>query len=456
MLVGGEPGPWGPAVQGGEGSRVLRRLLSALGVLALVAVAAVATTGVLAYRQAEANLTQVPIGSLEAVGSPSDARHFLLVGSDDRSGLSRQEQNELTLGSAEEFGGQRSDTMMYVTISADRSQVSVISIPRDLIVEREDGSLGKLTDVFAGGPEAVVEALRRTYGLPVNHYAKISFGGFLDVVETLGGVTIELDEPLVDRKSGAEFTEPGVYEMDPVEALSYVRSRIGSDYARIGRQQTFIRAVLSELTETGNLSNPAQLLRLVDDVTSNLTTDDGLGLQQMRYLASDLREVVAGGIEMTTFPSYSIRLPASSNLAGGWYDLPYEPGAAALQELIVSGQPLPETATRDEAADVMVAMVPGENVSAAGNVLGPTLVYAGYEVGRWPSAPERLHASATTTVYATEGKQTEAGWVAAYLGAEVRPLPVGIEAPEGIDVVVAVGADAGGVETGVGSTQEAP
>jgi LCP family protein required for cell wall assembly len=450
MLVGGEPGPWGPTVRGRSRNRPLQRLLSAAGVLALVAVSALATTGFLLYRQADANLTRVAVGSLEAVGSPSDARHFLIVGSDDRSGLSREEQRRLTLGSEETFGGQRSDTMIYVTISADRSQVTLISIPRDLVVEREDGSLTKVTNVFAGGPEPVVEALRRTYGLTTNHYAKVSLGGFIDVVDTLGGVTIELDEPLVDRKSGANFAEPGSYELDPTEALAYVRSRQGlqGDFERIERQQNFIKAVLRELTETGNLTNPARLLRLVDDVTSSVTTDQGLGLQEVRFLANDLRTVVTGGVPMRTFPSYAVDLAGGSTLPAGSYVLPYEPGARALAQAIASGRPLAETATREQAAEVTVAMIPGQNQTASRNVLGPTLVYANYDVVGWSSAPERIHATTTTTVYSRPGKTVEAGRVAAFLGAEVRPLPTDVSAPVGTDVVVAVGADAGGVDTG--------
>lgn len=446
--MGTDPGPWGPTVAGGVRHRLLRRLLAVVAVVSIVAVAAVSTTGYLVYREAEANLTRVAVGSLETTESPSDARHFLLVGSDDRSGLSRAEQRELTLGTEEQFEGQRSDTTMYVRVSEDRSQVSLISIPRDLIVRTDDGGQGKITDQFAAGPEAVVEALGRTYGLTVNHYAQISLGGFIDVVDTLGGVTIELEEPLVDRKSGAQFTEPGVYDMDPVEALSFVRSRIGSDYARMDRQQTFIRAVLGDLTATGNLANPARLLRLVEDVSTNLTTDAALGVQEMRFLATELRDAVEDGVPMTTFPSYAVELPPSPSLPGGWYVLPYEPGARALQQAIASGEPLPVTATRDQAAEVRVAMVPGTNVRAAGNVLGPTLVFANYDVRTWSGAPERLRARATTVVHpALPGKTTQASWVAALLGAEVRDLPPGVEAPPGTDVIVAVGADAGGTGT---------
>jgi LCP family protein required for cell wall assembly len=455
--MGVDPEPWGPTEAGGVRHRLLRRLLAVVGVVALVAVAAATTTGYLVYREAESNLTRVAVGSLETTESPSDARHFLLVGSDDRSGLTRQEQRELTLGTEEEFGGQRSDTTMYVRVSADRSQVSLISIPRDLIVRTADGGQGKLTDQFVGGPEAVVDALGRTYGLTVNHYAQVSLGGFIDVVDTLGGVTIELDEPLVDRKSGAEFREAGEYEMDPVEALSYVRSRIGSDYARMDRQQTFIRAVLEELTATGNLANPARLIRLVEDVSTHLTTDEGLGASEMRYLATELRDAVSDGIPMATFPSYSVELPPSPGLPGGWYVLPYEPGARALQEAIASGEPLPEMATQEQAAEVRVAMVPGDQVRATGNVLAPTLVYANYDLRTWSAAPSELHAGARTVVYpALPGKTTQAGWVAALLGAEVRDLPAGVERPANTDVIVAVGADAAGDDdtavAGTGST----
>lgn len=434
------PDPWGPTVDGGDRFGRLRRVAGALGVIGLVLVSAFGTTGFLLYQRAEGNLERIGLDQLTTTTEPSDARHFLVVGSDSRDGLTAEDRSELTLG---DFDGQRADTTIYVSVSQDREQVSLVSLPRDLVVETPDGSITKLTDRYAGGPDAVIESLNDSYGLPVNHYVSVSLGGFLDVVDTLGGVTIELDEPLIDPKSGAEFTTPGVYDMTPAEALSYVRSRQGTqaDYDRIGRQQTFIRAVLGELTAAGNLANPARLFRLVDDLSTNVITDEGLGVAEMRFLADDLRSAVTGGVPMTTLPSYAQNLPAGPGVQAGSYVLPYQPGVAAIREAVAAGEPLPQRASREEASEVVVALWSGGR-GAAGTVVQPTLVFAGYQSGGAGQGPQELRASQTTIVYALPGRQQEAMDVAGLLGADVRRLPEGAAVPDDADVVVAVGDDA--------------
>lgn len=433
-------GTWGPTVQGRGRRPLWRRLAGSLGVLSLMLVSALVTTGFLLVQRAEANLERVGLQQLEEATSPSDARHFLVVGSDSRDGLSEEDRRQLTLG---EFDGQRGDTIIYVSISADRSQVSLLSLPRDLVVETPGGRIAKLTERFAGGPDAVIEALRDSYGLPVNHYVSVSLGGFLDVVDTLGGVTITLDEPLIDPKSGAEFETAGTYDMTPAEALAYVRSRQGTqaDYERIGRQQTFLRAVLRELVDTGNLANPARLFRLVDDVSGAVTTDESLGVSQMRFLADDLRGAVADGVPMTTLPSYATNLPAGPGVRAGSYVLPYQPGVEAIRRAIAAGDPLPPRATREEAAEVVVAVWTGGRPAAA-RVVQPTLVYAGYQAGTAGRGPAELDAGTRTVVYRLPGRDREAEEVAGLLGADVRPLPSGASAPQDAQVVVAVGDDA--------------
>ncbi len=433
------PGPWGPTIEGGDRWRLLLRLGSALGVLSLVLVTAFGTTGFLLYQRAEANLERVDLEQLTET-TPSEARHFLVVGSDSREGLSEQDRRELRLGS---FEGQRGDTIIYVSITADREQVSLVSLPRDLVVETPDGRIAKLTERFAGGPDAVIESIGASYGLPINHYVSVSLGGFLDVVDTLGGVTIELDEPLIDPKSGADFPTAGVYDMSPEEALAFVRSRQGTqaDYERIERQQIFLRAVLRDLVDAGNLTNPVRLFRLVDDVSTSVTTDGRLGASQMRFLADDLRSAVLDGIPMTTLPSYATNLPAGPGVRAGSYVLPYQPGVAAIREAIAAGEPLPPRATREEAAETVVALWSGGR-GVTGTVVQPTLVFAGYQAGGAGAGPAELQAGERTIVYALPDQEDEARKVAGLLGAEVRALPDGATAPQDADVVVAVGDDA--------------
>ena len=74
------------------------------------------------------------------------------------------------------------------------------SFPRDMLVYDADGDPHKLTEVFVGGPEALVDIISSNFGVSVNHYAEVSVTGFMGVVETLGSVEICLDDDLYDRK----------------------------------------------------------------------------------------------------------------------------------------------------------------------------------------------------------------------------------------------------------------
>ncbi len=432
MLVGGEPGPWGPSMGGGKRWRVLRRVSFTLGVFLLVSATAVATTGMLLVQQAESSLTRVPVQQLDEATEASGARHFLLVGSDSRDGLAPGQRGELSLGS---FDGQRSDTIIYVAISADRSTVSLVSLPRDLLVD-DDGRRRKLTDTFAGGPDRLIRVIRDNFGLPVNHYAQISLAGFVNAVRTLGGVELCLDAPLRDRKSGADF-DAGCHHMEAEEALAYVRSRSGprADFERIDRQQQFLRAVLGELVDTRVLANVPRLFRLVDDLAGNVTTDEELSIGQMRSLAQEMAPVIRDGMPMATLPSYARTIDGIS------FVVPYGPGARAMLENLLAGRPLPDPGTREQRADINVAVWTGSRPSHA-LIVRDTLLYGGFLAGTAGPGPAELDAGPITTIYRLPDDDGAADRVAATLGAAVEPLPEDVSSPQGADVVVAVGDDA--------------
>ncbi|MCC5947656.1 MAG: LCP family protein [Nitriliruptoraceae bacterium] len=416
----------------GRPFRTISRVTASLLVLSAAAALALNTTAQLLVEQAERNLTRVPVPELEQPLVASDARHFLVVGSDARDGLGEDERRELRLG---DFDGQRSDVIMYVSISEDRETISLVSLPRDLLVV-DQGRNRKLTDTFAGGPDQLVRVVRDNFGLPVNHYASVSLGGFIEVVRTLGTVEICLDDPLVDPLSGADFTA-GCHDMDAADALAFVRSRQGpyADFERIGRQQTFLTAVLRELTDARILVNPPRLFQLVEDVATNLTTDDGLQTRTMLGLADEMRQVVGGGVPMGTVPAYPRRID------GIEYMIAYPPGAQRMFDDLREGRPLADPGLREDRDEVVVAIYSGGRGSGT-EIVRSTLAFAGFQAGFAGSGPELLDAGAVTAVYEVEGFEQEAGWVAATLGADVQPLPADVEPPAGTQVVVSVGDDA--------------
>lgn len=434
MLVGADPGPWGPRVRGGRRWRLARRVATVLGVAVLVVGTGLGTTGLLLLRQAEASLTRVEVPELDEATAPSDARHFLIVGSDSRDGLSAEQRANLTLG---EFEGQRSDTVIYVSISEDRETVSLVSLPRDLLVLDGDRQK-KLTDTYGGGPDRLVDVIQQNFGLPINHYAEVSLGGFIAAVETLGSVELCLDEPLVDRKSGADFEE-GCHDMSAEQALAYVRSRSGAfgDYERIARQQQFLRGMLREMTDAAILTDVPRLFRLVEDVAGNVTTDENLGVAEMRAVAQEMRQVIADGVPMSTVPAFP------RNIDGIEYMVAYRPGAEAMFERLREGIPLLDSGDRADREQVPVALYSGGDLAAVNNV-GSVLQFVGFPVIASGSATAVLDGGATTTIYRLPGFEEEAEWVASFLGAPIRDLPSTVTAPEAAQVMVAVGTDAAG------------
>jgi LCP family protein required for cell wall assembly len=427
-------GNWGPVDVGGRRLGPFGRIGVALGMIGLVLATAIGTTAAMLIQQAEASLTRVSLDQLDEVTEASNARHFLVVGSDSREGLAPEDREGLTLGA---FEGQRSDVIIYVSVSDDRRSISLVSMPRDLLVNDEDGRQIKLADAFAAGPNALVATIQRNFGLPVNHYAAVSLGGFISVVETLGGVTIDVPSPLQDVLSGADF-EAGVQHMSAEQALAYIRSRQGvrADFERIDRQQRFLRAVIGDLTSTRVLSNPQRLVQLVDDVGSNVTTDESLTIGEMYGLAEEFRQVVAEGFPMTTVPSYTRRI------GGVDYVIAYRPGAEAMFDDLREGRPLQNRGTSEQRSDTVVAVWWGDNLRAADEIVVPTLIYSGFQAGGAGRGPAAARASETTRVFRIDGFEAQARWVAATLGVTVEPLPEGVSAPPRAQVVVSIGADA--------------
>jgi LCP family protein required for cell wall assembly len=425
---------WGEERRGGRSHRSLRRVGTLLGAVAVLLASVSAVSGTLLLRQADASLTRINVPELDAVEPTMRASSFLIVGSDSRAGLSEADRAELTLGN---FTGQQSDTLIYVAISEDRSTVTLVSIPRDLLVFDDDGQPRKLTDLFAGGPDPLLRALRSNLGLPVNHFAMISLGGFIDIVRTLGTVEVCLERPLSDAKSGADF-EAGCHDMGPRDALAFVRSRSGprADFERIDRQQQFIRSVLARLIDGRLLADPARVYRLVDDVASNLVTDDSLGVAEMRSLSTEMVGVVRDGLPMLTVPSYP------RTVAGRAYVLPYGPGARALLEDLRAGRPPAPRGTAQTRSQTTVVLFSGGRELGT-QIVQDTLLSSGFRsLGTLGTGPSRMDALGTTTVYALPEQEVRAEWVAAVLGAPLLPLPEGVRVPENAQVVVAVGDDA--------------
>src|SRR6056297_1054617 len=227
---------WGPTVAGGRRRRrpvrwVLRLVLWALLVLVVALVAFMLW--------ANAQIPRQEVGGLASRGS--GPINVLLVGSDSREDLSDDERRELSTGSAE---GERTDTI--ILLSVDGGDVALLSFPRDLWVTRCDGSVGRINAATrVGGPSCLATTVSSLSGIDIHHYATVTFGGFRDLVDAVGGVELCLEAPIADRDAGIDLPA-GCQVLDGTDALGFVRVRkIDDDFGRMGRQQEFLRAFAS-------------------------------------------------------------------------------------------------------------------------------------------------------------------------------------------------------------------
>ncbi len=162
-------------------------------------------------------------------------------------------QRALLLGSDASAGGaSRADTIVVTKAGG-----GMLAVPRDTLVDIPGVGEDKINAAFAtGGPDLTAETVENLTGVTVDDYVVVNFGGVQDIVDAMGGITLEVDEPIEVGIEGRPVSIPaGTRELDGFEALAYVRYRGGptADIGRIGRQQKFLRELAQESTSPSNL-----------------------------------------------------------------------------------------------------------------------------------------------------------------------------------------------------------
>jgi LCP family protein required for cell wall assembly len=171
----------------------------------------------------------------------------------------------------------RSDTVMLLRADPDGNTISLLSFPRDLIVEVRcpDGgaSLGRINSAYAlCGPEGTLETVRHVTGLPIHYLIAVDFNGFREIVDHLGGVWIDVDRRYYNPQGGIYATInlwPGYQRLKGSQALDFVRYRhTDSDLFRLGRQQAFVKAAKQQMRH--KWKNPANVFKMVGALRKNV------------------------------------------------------------------------------------------------------------------------------------------------------------------------------------------
>ncbi|MGW0932391.1 LCP family protein [Streptomyces sp. NPDC002644] len=310
--------------RGGRRRRVLRWTALVLAFLILGAAGA----GYLYYRHLNGNLR-----TDARAGGESDAKktkpnaagqtplNILVLGSDDRN-----DPRNLKLGGSKENVGQkpRADVQMLLHISADRKSASLVSIPRDTMVQipecrdaKEDetypATFGMINSTLQrGGPGCTLSTWENLTGVYIDHWIVVDFIGVVDMTNAIGGVDVCVNQNVWDRPTAAQRggsglkLEKGTRSIKGEQALQWLRTRHawGSDQNRAKAQQMYLNSMMREMKETNVFTDAGELTRLAEAATKALEVSEEIGsVAKLANLAMELKEVPVNRITTTTMPN---------------------------------------------------------------------------------------------------------------------------------------------------------
>lgn len=269
----------------------LKLLGVALGVVLVSAIAV--TTFVIVDLSNRATADAVALEGAPDIAPPElgeypGAFDVVLAGTDECGPISKQYLQER----CENEEGTLNDANLLVHVSESPRRVTVISFPRDLMLEvpsciREDGSEASgmskapLNSLYAhAGLSCVSKTIGELAGVQVGFAAKLSFDGVIEMTDAIGGVDVCVAEPgLSDEHTGLNLP-PGMHTVQGLEALQFLRTRHGvgdeSDLARISNQQQYMSRLAKKILSDEVLSDPSKVLRLANTVAENIVPSEEL------------------------------------------------------------------------------------------------------------------------------------------------------------------------------------
>jgi LCP family protein required for cell wall assembly len=271
------------------------------------------------YFRLQSNITTAPLSAGEGNGagtSDSTGRmQILILGSDTRDG-----KNSEYGGVDESTGYGKADVMMLMDISADNKRVSVISFPRDLLVDIPQCTNPEGKQVYPArsgimineamseaGIGCAVDTVNQLTGLEVDHFMMADFNAVKELSNTVGGVDVCISDAVYDPDSQLRLPA-GTSAVQGEMALAFLRTRHafadGGDLGRIRAQQGFLSSLTRKIKDDGTLSDPAKMLKIADVVTQNLTVDEGLAsVPSLVTIGNRLKDIDISKVAFVAVPT---------------------------------------------------------------------------------------------------------------------------------------------------------
>ncbi|MFI7142322.1 LCP family protein [Streptomyces massasporeus] len=303
-----------PAPKKGKGKKVL---MWTGGSLAFVLVGTSAAA-YLYYEHLNDNITSVSDDGAGTGGFSKDrAINILLVGTDKRTGKGNE-------GYGDKDSAGHADTTLVLHVSKDRSNATVLSIPRDLITDipdcpttQEDGSEkvipGQQRTRFNNSlgqeertPSCTMRTITELTGLKMDHFMVADFNAVKTLTSAVGGVDVCLAKDIKDPDSKLDLPR-GEHTIEGEEALAFVRTRhsvgFGGDLSRIELQQQFLGSMMRKLKSDDTLTNPSKMIKLAEAGTKALTVDSQIStIKNLADLGAELGKFDTKNLTFATVP----------------------------------------------------------------------------------------------------------------------------------------------------------
>ncbi|MEW2545303.1 LCP family protein [Streptomyces sp. NPDC047002] len=393
--------------------RIVRTLLTVVSALILI----VAGGGAWLYEHLSGNIRSIAIdgGSKEKADSFGRTPiNILAIGSDGRNSASDCKLGG-GCGSSTSTAGHNADVEMVVHISADRSNATVMSIPRDTETQipackgsdggpSTGGYQGQINSALQYGPACQVSTVHQLTGIPIDHFVMLDFSGVVKMSDAVGGVSVCVSDNVYDTYSHLKLAK-GTHTLKGDAALEFVRTRHGlgdgSDLGRTYAQHIFLSAMIRKFKSAGTLSDPPKVYALADSATKAMTVDTGLGsISKLIGLADDLNKVPAKRITFTTMQTGQSPTDANRVIPA--------PGATALFSAIADDKSLTASNGKKTAAGGQPSASPSKAAQPSASV-APSDVSLSVENGTGITGRAGAVASALTGKGFTVGASGNAG-----------------------------------------------
>jgi LCP family protein required for cell wall assembly len=226
------------------------------------------------------------------------------------------------------------DALMVISVSADKSRIAILSLPRDTVdLPMPDGSIyhRKVNGIAQRlGMEALRGAMATLLGVPIDRYIRVDMDDFGSLVDAVGGIDVEVKTRISDSQVDL-FLEPGPAHLDGAQALSFSRSRADSDYGRAGRQQQVMVALAHKWLDP-DLDTLIGSVRLLASLQTDIQLDELPTLREIGRRSTSA-QVTAIVLEP---PRFSLFVGFEPNSTRGWVMIPDVPEIRAYAASLLS------------------------------------------------------------------------------------------------------------------------